>query len=52
MTQLKHDLKAERPKIVLAEHEDEEAVSYIYPLCLSDEEVGIVIERVSEAMRK
>lgn len=52
MTQLKHDLKAERPKIILAEHEDEESVSYIYPLCLSDEEVGIVIERVSEAMRK
>ena len=52
MTKLKQKLKEDRPKIILAEHEENEAVSYIYPLCLSDEDVLVVARRVSGAMQK
>lgn len=52
MTILKHRLKEDRPKIILAEHEEDEAISYIYPLCLADDDVAVVVSRVSEAMQR
>lgn len=48
MNRLKDKLKSLPRKVILAEHEEDEAVAYIYPLCLSDQDLGIVIGALSK----
>lgn len=50
MTVLKRRLKEELPKIILTENEDEAAIAYIYPMCLTDADLEPLKRRVSEAM--
>lgn len=47
MRRLQHGLKTPHPKIILAEDDDNAAVSYIYPMCLNDREADALIERIT-----
>lgn len=50
MTRLKNDLKRETPKIILAEDEEDDATAWIYPMCLNDEETGLLIARLQRSL--
>lgn len=50
LIRLKQQLKEQKPKIILAEHEQNDAVSYVYPLCLSLDEANILTQRLLAAM--
>jgi len=45
LVHLKEKLKEQTPKIILAEHESDETVAYIYPMCLTESDLQILIER-------
>lgn len=46
MQQLQQYLKTTSPKIILSEDDDDAAVSYIYPMCLDDDEVEVLIKEI------
>jgi len=47
MKWLKKSLKSQPPKIILAEDDHHEAVAYLYPMCLSDAEANLLVERLT-----
>ena len=48
MTRLKSQLKQGSPKIVTAEDEESEETIYLYPMCLRDSDIPLVIRRINE----
>lgn len=47
LARFKKVLKEQPPKIILAEHESDQAVAFVYPMNLSDADVQTIIERFS-----
>jgi len=47
MNRLQLALKGQVPRIVLAEDEDSGSVAYIYPMCLVDDEIDVLIKRMA-----
>lgn len=50
MVAIKRKLANESPRVLMAEDEEETAVSWIYPICLEDQEVTILIQRITECI--
>lgn len=50
MAELKKRLKAHSPKIILAEDDYSPEISYLYPICLNDDEVDMLIPRLADAL--
>lgn len=48
MLELKDRFKSLPRKIIMAEHEDDESVAFLYPLCLTDTDVKILIRALLE----
>lgn len=44
---LQRDLKKRVPKIILSEDDSNAAISYIYPMCLDEDDVEILIRRIT-----
>lgn len=51
MDEMKSQLANGRPKIVMAEDEEDRCVSWIYPICLNQDEVTSLIERISKSIQ-
>ncbi len=51
LASLKRELKKKRPKIIMAEHEGDDSIAFIYPMCLTDSDVQILIERFHSIIR-
>lgn len=50
MIRIKKNLADGQPKVLMAEDEEEASVSWIYPICLKDHEVTILIQRITECI--
>ena len=50
MANLKRQLKQGTPKIVTAEDDDDKRVTYLYPMCLKEDEIPVLVRRINEVI--
>ena len=48
MAFLKRQLKQGTPKIITAEDDDDQRLTYLYPMCLLDDEIPVLVRRINE----
>jgi L-seryl-tRNA(Ser) seleniumtransferase len=51
MIQLLDALRHHRPRIILAEDEAESSVAYLYPMCLGDDDLPLIVEAMGAFVR-